>query len=176
MRLIKKADIVGAKIVEIHESYELTDSGLDCRTIYFTVDRGFTFVTPVAGHPWETIQIPSNAERQQRYLLTQYFPPSSRWFGLKKFLTPRWKQRDLVKDIKRRNIAGVFCGPFDPVLGGHYPWDGTIVFEDGSQAANNIVAPHGTGAAGLYYFPAGSDRLIPAERLVDYFSIPLEKD
>ena len=49
MRRILKEDIVGARIVNIHQTYELLEGGCDCRVIYFTVDRGFTFETPSAG-------------------------------------------------------------------------------------------------------------------------------
>lgn len=176
MRLIQKTDIVGARIIDVHESYELTDNGLDNRIVYFTVDRGLTFLTPVAGQPWATVVIPENAKRLTDYLVSQHCPPDSGWFGLKKFFVPHRSELDVLPLIKKQKIAGVYCGMFDAGLECHYPWDGTIVFEDGAQASNNMVAPHGTGSAGLYYHPANSDRLTPMNQLVDYFTIPLDKD
>jgi len=48
----------------------------------------------------------------------------------------------------------------------------SVVFDDGSQAWNNMVAPHGTGRVGLYFVPAAStasSRLQSMDRLIDYF-------
>jgi len=155
MRDIQKSDIVGARIIDIRETYELTDGGLDNRQIYFTVDRGFTFITPIAGLRWTTVELPDNAKRLPDESVSEQFAVKRGWFG-----RPRWKRLpstkvDTIGQIKQRRISGVYCSPFDEKLGFHYPDDGIIVFDDGAQASNTIVAPHGTGGAGLYFFPGG---------------------
>ena len=175
MREIQKSDIIGARIVDIHETYELSDGGLDCRQIYLTVDRGFTFLTPTAGIRWTSVELPPSAKQLPDEFVSEESSVKRGWFGRLRF-TPRPSSRvDIVGQIKRRRISGIYCGLFDEELGFNYPDDGTIVFDDGSQASNTMVAPHGTGSAGLYFFPADSGRCTPLERLVDYFLIPLEK-
>jgi hypothetical protein len=175
MRSINKADIVGARIVDIHDTYELLEGGCDCRVVYFTVDRGFTFVTPTAGSPWTTVDLPASAKRLDDEIVSDAFAVKRGWFGRKRFIRLASTTIDTVKQVKQRLIAGVYCGPFDKSLGFHYPDDGTIVFDDGSRASNTRIAPHGTGAVGLY-FHKGSDRCTPVEQLVDYFTIPVEDD
>jgi hypothetical protein len=152
MSIITKDRIVGTKIVDLHETYVLTEHGLDERIIYFTVDRGFTFLTPSAGDPWETVDIPPNARRLE---------DDVRWI-------------DIVRRIKLHAIAGVFCGPYNAHLGFHYPWDGTIVFDDGSTASNTMVAPHGTGSAGLYFLDAADSA--SQKQGASYFDIPLKQN
>jgi hypothetical protein len=173
MREIRKADIVGARIVDIHETYELTDGGLDCRQIYFTADRGFTFLMPWAGVRWTTIELPQNAARLPDEVVSDQFSVTAGWLGRLRFSRLPSTRNDIVRQIKQRLISGVYCGLFDEELGFHYPGDGTIVFDDGSQASNTVVAPHGTGSAGLYFSPAGANHSTPVERLVDYFTIPV---
>ena len=172
MRDILKADIAGARIVDIHQTYEATEGGNESRQIYFTVDRGFTFIIPMAGMRWTTVELPGDAKRLPDEFVSHALAIKLGWF--KRLFRPSSTKVDTVKQIKQRLISGVYCGRFDEKLGFHYPDDGTIVFDDGSQASNTVVAPHGTGAAGLYFFPGGSDRCTPLERLVDYFTIPLE--
>ena len=173
MRDIQRADITGARIVSLHETYELLQGGLDCRQIYFTVDRGFTFLLPYAGRRWAPTEVPSSGKRL----------PCDQALAaiLKRFRGPRPHREptstsEIVWLIKQRRIAGVYCAPFDKELGFHYPDDGTIVFDDGSQLSNTVVAPHGTGAARLYFFLSGSVRCTPEAQLVDYFTIPLENE
>lgn len=175
MRSIKKADIVGARILDIHETYELLEGGCDCRVAYFTVDRGFTFVTPTAGSPWTSVDLPASAKRLDDEVVSDDFAVKRGWFGRKRFVRRPSTTDDTVRQIKQRLIAGVYCGPFEERLGFHHPDDGIIVFDDGSQASNTRVAPHGTGAAGLYYHK-GSKRCTPVAQLVDYFTIPLKVD
>ena len=174
-RIILKAEIVGARIVDIHETYELLEGGCACRVIYFTVDRGFTFTTPTAGYPWTTVHLPPIAKRLEDEIEIESYAVKRGLLGRMKFNKAPSTTSDAVKQIKRRVIAGVYCGLFDSKLGFHYPDGGTIVFEDGSQASNNTVSPHGTGAAGLYFHKA-SEISKPASQLVDYFCIPLEED
>ncbi len=171
---IQKGDIVGTRIVQIHETYKLSNGWLDCRQIYFTVDRGFTFITPSAGIRWTSLELPHDARQLPDEFVSDEFAVKRGWFGRLRSSRLPSTTIDIVRQIKQRRISGVYCGPFDEKLGFHYPDDGTIVFDDGSQASNTVVAPHGTGGAGLYFFPAGSDRCKRREQLVDYFSIPLE--
>ncbi|HEX2851802.1 MAG TPA: hypothetical protein VHO24_01095 [Opitutaceae bacterium] len=173
MREILKTDIMGARIVEIHETFEITEGGLDCRQIYFTTDRGFTFVTPFAGVRWTEVALPPNATLLPDEVVSDEFAVSKGWFGLSRFTRLPSTRTEVVRQIKQRLIAGVYCGPFDVNLGFHYPTDGTIVFSDGAQLSNNVVAPHGTGGAGLYFALAGSDQATPAECMVDFFTIPV---
>jgi hypothetical protein len=175
MRKINKSDIVGALIIDIHETYELLDGGLDCRTIYFTVDRGFTFETPTAGSPWTSVDLPASAKRLDDEVVSEAFAVKRGWLGGERVVRLPSTTDDTVRQIKQRRIAGVYCEPFDERLGFHYPDDGIIVFDDGSRASNTRVSPHGTGAAGLY-FHAGSERCTPVDQLVDYFTIPLEEE
>ena len=175
MRDIQKSDIIGARIVDIHETYEVNDGGLDCRQIYFTADRGFTFMTPTAGIRWTSLELPKHAKRLPDELENHELSVKRGWFGRLRFTRLPSTKVDIVGQIKKRRISGVYCGLFDEKLGFHYPDEGTIVFDDGSQASNTVVAPHGTGGAGLYFFPADSGRCTPLGRLVDYFNIPLEK-
>ena len=173
MRSISKADIEGARIVDIHETYELLDGGLDCRTIYFTVDRCFTFVAPFAGMEWNSVELPKNAKRLEDEVVIPGFAVKRGWFGWQRFVPLPSTTNDTVKQIKQRTIAGVYCAPFDEELGFHYPGDGIIVFDDGSQASNTVVAPHGTGAAGLYFFTG--EKCTPLAELVNFFTIPIEQ-
>jgi hypothetical protein len=174
MREIQKTDIAGARITDLHETFELSEGGLDCRQVFFTVDRGFTFTTPTAGMRWTTVELPPNATRLPDEFQSDGFGVKRGWFGGLRLSRLPSTKLDTVKQIKQRRISGVYCGRFDEKLGFHYPDDGIIVFDDGSLASNTVVAPHGTGAAGLYFLPAGSDRRMPLEQLVDYFTIPLE--
>jgi hypothetical protein len=175
MHCIQKEDIIGARIVDIHETYELSD-GCDTQVIYFTVNRGFTFVTPIAGIKWTTIELPPNAKRLLDESVSDHFAVKRRWFGGMRLTRLPSIRDDRVKQIKQRLISGVYCGPFNKSLNFYYPDDGTIVFDDGSQASNTVVAPHGAGGAGLYFFPAGSEQCAPLDRMIDYFTIPLEKE
>jgi hypothetical protein len=173
MRDIQKPDIIGARIVDFHEKYELLDQGLDCRQIFFSVDRGFTFVTPTAGIRWTTVALPEGSKRLPDDYALVDLSAKRDWFAFLRFGRPSAKVATIGR-IKQHRISGIYCGPFDEKLGFHYPDDGIIVFDDGSQASNNVVAPHGTGAAGLYLSSADSGRCTPLEQLVDYFSIPVE--
>jgi hypothetical protein len=80
---------------------------------------------------------------------------------------------DRVKRIRSKRIAGAYLAAYDQSLGYHYPPDGVIVFEDGSQAESNMVAPHGTGAAGPCFHEPGTASDVSV--MVDYFTIPLEQ-
>jgi hypothetical protein len=177
MRIIQKADIVGARIVEIYEACELSsESDYESSVIYFTVDRGFTFTTPYAGQAWITIELPANAKRCADEVVSDAFAVKHGWFGLMWFVRLPSTTIDTVKQIKLRRIAGVYCRKFDRSLGFQYPDDGIIVFDDGSQASNMVAAPNGTGGAGLYFFANDSGRCTPLDQLVDYFTIPLEDE
>lgn len=165
--------IKGAQIVDVHETYELSDDGLDTRIIYFTTDRDFTFTTPFAGALWETCEVPEEAEQLEDEFISYSYKVVRRFLRKPRFVEEPSTVIDTVKQIKARRIAAVYCGAYDESLEIHYPPDGVIVFEDGSQAANNMVAPHGTGAAGLYFHE--SEEVPDVSDMVDYFTIPLDQ-
>jgi hypothetical protein len=171
---IAKEDIVGARIVDIHSTFE-RENDLDVHVIYFTVDRGFTFTLPHAGFPWDSVEVPPNAKRREDEVVVESFAVKRGWFGFTRFVREPSSIDDRIKQIKQPLIAGVHCGPFDKELGFYYPGEGTIFFDDGSRASNTIVAPSGTGAAGLHYYKP-SECTEPLDQLVDYFTIPLESD
>ena len=159
--------------MDVHETYEIRD-GLDNRVIYFTADRGFTFMVPSAGRAWTAVELPSKAQRLPDESVQEAFAVKPGWFGRTRLARLPSTTVDIVRQIKQRPISGVYCGPFDKSLDFYYPDDGTLVFEDGAQASNTMVAPHGTGGAGLYFFPAGSPRCARIHQMVDYFTIPVE--
>lgn len=168
---ITREMIEGAKIVDLHETYELSDDGLDTRIIYFTTDRGFTFTVPFAGALWETCEVPEGAEQLEDEVVSYSCKVVRRFLRKPRFVEEPSTVIDTVRQIKTRKIASVYCGAYDESLEFHYPPDGVIVFEDGGQAANNMVAPHGTGAAGLYFHESGESPDLTG--MVDYFTIPL---
>jgi hypothetical protein len=132
MKLICKQDIVGARVTDIHASYEEL-YGCDCTTIYFTVDRGFTFNLPCPGHEWLRVELPPDAEP----LPDEYGEESFRvkkgwWFGTK-FVQEPSRKIDIVKRIKERVIAGVYCPKPDEGLESYEPDDAFLVFDDGSR-------------------------------------------
>lgn len=171
---ITREMIKGAQIVDLHEKYELSDDGLDTRIIYFTTDRDFTFTTPFAGAQWETCDVPDDAKQLEDEVIRYSYKVVRRFLRKPRFVEEPLKVIDTVKRIKTRRIAGVYCGTYVESLGFHYPMDGVIVFEDGSQAANNMVAPHGTGGAGLYFHePEDAPSL---SNMVDYFTIPIDQE
>lgn len=170
---ITREMIVGSRIVDLHETYELSDDGLDIRIIYFTTNRGFTFQTPFAGDPWQTCEVPNKAEQLEDEVIRCSYKVVRSFWRLQRFVREPSTVIDTVKQIKARRISGVYCGAYDKSLKLHYPQDGVIVFEDGSQASNNMVAPHGTGAAGLYFHE--STDAPELTDMVDYFTIPLTK-
>lgn len=169
---ITREMIEGAKIVDLHETYEISDDGLDSRIIYFTTDRGFTFTVPFAGALWETCEVPEGAEQLQDEIVSYSYKVVRRILRRPRFVEEPSTIIDTVKRIKSWKIAGVYCGTYDDELEFHYPPDGVIVFQDGSQASNNMVAPHGTGA-GLYFRESeGAPNLAG---MVDYFTIPIDQ-
>ena len=174
MSRITKEMILGARIVDLHKTF-VTVNGLNEYSVYFTVDRGFTFRTPCAGQPWETCTVPPEAEQLKDYIVRSFKYERRWWGGVRRVEDPS-TVIDFVQRIKGRSIAGVYCGAFDPSVGGHHPWDGSLVLDDGSQVSNNVVAPQGTSRGGLYYFLGGSDQCKPTDRMTDYFTIPLEED
>lgn len=143
MPRIKKAEIVGARIVAIHGTYE-ADADHDCCHSYFATDRGFSFIMPLVGVPWETSEVPRTAEP----LGTGLF--SSAW--------------RVVRQIRKRTITGIYCCPEEPD-------SALLVLDDGSQIHNVVVAPHGTGQAGLHYIQPEEAK--PLDKMVDFFDVRL---
>ena len=172
MRILQKSDIIGARIVDIHECCELLHGDLDYSLIYFTVDRGFSFVTPNAGFLWHAVEVPGNAKHLMDEVTIESFAVRRSWFGGTRFIREPNTCDDTVKQMKRRLIVGVYCASIDPDLGFRYPEEGRIVFDDGSQAFNTRVAPHGTGAAGLHYH-TNSEHYTSLDELDDFFAIPV---
>lgn len=170
---ITREMVLGAKVIELHQTYELSNDGLDTRIIYFTTDRDFTFTMPFADVPWHTCEVPEGAELLDDKLGSTLFSGFQRFMRRLCFIEEPSTVFDTVSQIKKRIISGVYCGAYDETLKFYYPPDGVIVFDDGSQAANNMVAPHGTGAAGLY-FHASTDAQTLAG-MVDFFTIPEDR-
>jgi hypothetical protein len=171
---LTKSDIVGARIFDIHADGDAAD-GLDCAMIYFTVDRGFSFLLPTPGYPWNRSSIPAGAER----LLDEYVIPETKvldpTYPTQRFvLVSSTTVDDRVRRIKERTILGVYCrklvGPNDF----YEPDECFLVFDDGTRAYCVTVAPHGTGSAGLHY---RSDlcQLPKVTEFVDFFAVPLEQ-
>jgi hypothetical protein len=169
MREIKRADIVGARIVDIHETYEAS-GGLETRIYFFTVDRDVTFSIPYAGAIWTDCELPSNAVRMENEYVEKNFELKEGLFGRLRFEETAPTTVDVVKRIKQRTIVGVYCVPFDDGSDFDCPGQGILVFDDGSQASNTMVVPEGIGA-GLNYCEGGSEACVPMDQLVDFFTI-----
>src|SRR5690242_13423964 len=99
MRKIERTDIVGARVVDIHETYELIN-GLDNRRIYFTVDRGFAFTLPNAGRAWTTVELPPEAKRLPDEYESHNFAAKRGWFGRTRFERLPSTKIDIVRQIK----------------------------------------------------------------------------
>ena len=164
--------IEGAKIVDMHQTYHLSESGLDTRIIYFTTDRGFTFTVPFAGAKWESCEVPDEAERMEGGSVSSPIKVIQRLFRWLRFFEGPPSVIEMVGQIKRRTIAAVLCGPYDESREFHDPPIGALVLDNGSIVINNVVAPHGTGAAGLY-LQKPSDASDTCG-MVDFFTIPLD--
>ena len=151
MAEIRKSAIIGSRIVEIFYTYKTTAEGLDECLMYFTVDRGFSFLMPFAGAQWETSEIPFGAKP---------FVSPTGWLG--RFRKSR--EREILDHIKRRMIASVL-GDLE------CPDQTVIVFDDESRISNTMVAPHGTGSAGLFY-TRRSEQTTSIDHMKDIFEIP----
>lgn len=152
MTAIRKSQIIGARIIEISYTYRTTEDGLDECLMYFTVDRGFSFLMPFAGVQWESSEVPREAK--------PFGQPRPEW--LARLLKSR--EQGILDQIRMGTIAGVLGSP-------EYPDDTVIVLNDGAQVSNTMVAPHGTGAAGLYY-RRRSEQTASIDHLRDFFDIP----
>jgi len=153
MTAILKSEITGARIVEISYTYKITDTGLDECLMYFTVDRGFSFLMPFVGSQWETSEVPDDAKP---------FVRPSGWFGRFR----KNQERAILDQIRMGRISGVF-GDID------HPDDTVIVLDDGSHISNTMVAPHGTGSAGIYYLRR-SEQTASIDHMKDIFEVPLD--
>jgi len=170
---ITKLDIVGARITDVRSKYEdLVDYECDCTTIYFTVDRGFSFTMPVPGYPWESCEIPSTAERLPDEYVTESYKVEGPYWTRR--VIEEQKKFDAIKRIKQRTILGVYCPKMDEELGFYEPDAALLVFDDGSQASCATVAPKGLNATGLYYRTDVSE-LPKIFDLIDFFEVPSEK-
>lgn len=163
--------IIGARIVDVHLTTAITN-GLDCVVHYFTCDRGFTFTMPFAGKAWETEVVPKEAQRQDDKVTVESYAMKKTWLGGQRFVRETPRIDDTIFRLKRSEIVGVFCGSFNSEMGLYDPPEATLVMSDGFCLICNSVAPHGTGAAGLYYRSPDSD-LPPITEMVDFFTIPV---
>ncbi len=168
MLIITKPDIVGARVTDLHSTCENLD-GYDCTTIYFTVDRGFSFILPTPGFSWEKAEIPAGAGLLPDESFSQSFSVEGTWPSMRFIPDPPTKI-DIIKRIKARTIQGVYCWKVDEDLGFYEPDDALLLFDDGSQAFRVTGAPHGTGAAGLHYRSADCEH----SELIDFFEVPIE--
>ena len=166
--------ILGARLTEIRQTYKLVD-GLDERQTYFTCDRGFSFMLPVAGQLWQAIEIPAEASHLPERQTISSFLVKRTWWGGERFIKEPDTEDESVFSITQAIIVAVQCGPFDIGLGFHYPWDAELVLNNGYRVSCNVVAPHGTGSAGLHILPPDI-KADDSKDMVDYFEIPLERD
>jgi hypothetical protein len=165
-----KPDIVGARIIDVHSTFQVLD-GYECTTIYFTVDRGFSFILPIPGFQWERIEVPPTAERLPDGYLSKSYKVEGSWPSVRFIPEPPTKN-DVIRRIKERTIQGVYCRKMDEDLGFYEPDDSLLLFDDGSQASCVTVAPHGTGATGLH-FRTDVGELPKIRDLVDFFEVPI---
>lgn len=165
--------IVGARILEVYQTFRIAD-GLDFSEHYFTCDRGFSFRLPQGGVAWETESVPAGAERLQDREVRWSF--AVRPAGLDRLDFDLIPKPDVLDDIiyrlKQSAVAQVLCGPYEPELGFYEPWDATLLMTDGFRLSCVGVAPHGTGAATLYYQPPDAGLI---SRMEDYYCIPVEE-
>ncbi len=172
MATISPEMILGAHIVDVFQSREIEDA-IDIVISYFTVDRGFSFAMPFAEEPWETCDIPENADRLEDVEKIPSFKVVRKVFGLFQTLDEEAPiVVDIVKRIKARTIAGVCCR-YDREFEMYYPFEGFLILDDGSQVFNTTGAPLGTGAAGLYLT---DKEKVDEDGLVDYFTVPFRSD
>lgn len=191
MRIIQKADIVGARIIDIH--YTSGD------VYYFTVDRGFTFNVPFAGQLWKSVEVPVGAvrcedekeivsyrvahtaeslKREPGPPLIGIEGPPSMFSRINETLRKRGARLvkessridATIKQIKLRQIAGVYCGKYREELD-YSSQDAEIVFDDGAILGTTF-SPFG----GSFYFEEQSKHGKNLEELTDFFTIPLDEE
>lgn len=170
--IITRDMILGARITKIYETYDLAD-GLDTRITYFSCDRGFSFLAPIAGQVWETTEIPPDAKLLPEMQTISSYAVERTWWGGEKWVKKPDKEDDAVLRVTQATITAVLCGAFDPNLGFHYPWDADFLLSNGYRISCNAVAPHGTGSAGVHISPPDAT-VENVANSVDYFSIPLD--
>jgi hypothetical protein len=167
--IIRKENILGARISDIHSTHEVI-KGYNVSTIYFTVDRGFSFTLPWAGHEWTTTDLPIDAARIPDEYCEDSFRVKYSWFKRIKFIREPSKKVDIVKRIKGRSIMGIFCYKKE----GHdlYEPDGSfLLLNDGSKVYCKSVAPQGI-SVGLFF--EIKEEVQKVENAVDFFDVPLE--
>jgi hypothetical protein len=130
---------------------------------------------PYPGHRWESAEIPSNAKELPDEFEEESYLVKNRWPFGRRLVRQKPRKNDLVKRMKQQSIVGVFYPKMDEDLGCYEPDAAFLLFDDGSRAYCTLVAPHGTGASGLHYIADHKD-FEADEKLVDFFSVPLELD
>ena len=168
MHLISKEDIVGAKIKEVHSACEIYE-GYHHETVYFTTDRGLTFKMPFPGFVWEATEIPENAEALPDERIEESYLVKNSWLFGRRFVRQPDEVNDLVKRMKERTIAGVFCPRMDDIEC-YGPDDAYLLFDDGSRAFCFSTTPQGI-APGLHYV-SKTDGAADEDIAIDYFSVP----
>jgi hypothetical protein len=180
MKRIRKEDIAGARITAIHALGEELpaegEGGVDCTStrVFFTVDRGFTFTLPRPGRRWFSEALPPGAEAMPDESVEEWYRIVTDRSSRMEFVPGEPRKIDVVRRIKARTIAGVFCDKEDEAPGYDISEDAFLVLDDGSQVSCLAVAPKGIGTGLCYETDAGE---IPGpEARVDFFAIPVEDD
>jgi len=128
MEYLARHDVVGATIVEVFQTYRLMKGWLDSTSTYFRIDSGLTFRMPYIQGTWRTERIPWRA-RRLRF--------------------------EAEQNIEGSRITGVYVEPKEGE-----DWDPSeaikLLLEDGRWVTERMVAPHGTGDAGLWVHKAGT--------------------
>lgn len=121
--IITKEDIIGARVTDVFERYGSLADDLDHTQTYYMVDRGFCFMMPSPGAPWEKTPLPKGLEKPDR---------------------------KVVDAMRKRAISGVF---FKKPDGDGFidPHSVRIHLDDGTWFWSIPVAPKGTGQTGLHY-------------------------
>lgn len=62
IKILRRDDIVGTKIIKADQSFKLVDDWLDSIATWFTNDRGYSFQFPSSGDTWRESTVPSDAK------------------------------------------------------------------------------------------------------------------
>lgn len=162
--------IVGAKVTAIHLT-SVDDDEFSYIAVYFTVDRGLTFQLPCPGQEWFVSVIPEGAEELPDETSVPVFQVKRGWFGKVRVLEEPPQKIEVVRKIKERTIAGVFCHRVDDD-DIYMPDDAFLLFDDGSRAFCVSSAPEGI-AGGLFHRPKDPNE--KTADLISIFDVPLER-
>lgn len=145
-KILTRRDILGARIQEIYQTYEMLDGWLDCTQTYFALDRGQMIIhTPWVGQVWSSEELPTSA---------------------------RIVEHQSVQSIKGKAIVGVYCDLSEGKVERH-PSSIKFLLDDGRWLWTCDVAPHGVGGAGLF---VDEPNIHNVDQMMEFWRIPLEKD